>query len=204
MPDPPHRPDPPNSAELADTASEVSAAELSASDAEPVPTDPMLAASHALGRARRVARERGFRPGSPASVGGGPDGLRRRRSAEGTRDGRDPHLVGAEMERLLAERGWEGEVQTGSVVGRWNDIVGPQVGSQVIPVAFEGTVLTVRAESTAWATQMRLLVHSVLTRIEAEVGEGVVTEIIVQGPGGPSWRKGPLNVPGRGPRDTYG
>ena len=71
-------------------------------------------------------------------------------------------------------------------------------------VAFEGTVLTVRAVSTVWATQMRLLGSTVLRRIEDEVGAGVVTEIVVRGPGGPSWRKGPLPAGGRGPRDTYG
>ena len=61
-----------------------------------------------------------------------------------------------------------------------------------------------RPVRTAWATQMRLLLSTVLARIETEVGAGVVTEIVVRGPGGPSWRKGPLSAGGRGPRDTYG
>ena len=50
----------------------------------------------------------------------------------------------------------------------------------------------------------RLLLSTVLARIEEQVGEGVVTEIVVQGPAGPSWKKGPLSAGGRGPRDTYG
>ncbi len=108
------------------------------------------------------------------------------------------------MGRLLATRGWDADVQVGSVVGRWPSIVGDQVAAHVTPVAFTGTVLTVQADSTAWATQMRLLVSSVLTRITAEVGAEVVTEIVVKAPGGPSWRKGPLRSQGPGPRDTYG
>ena len=40
--------------------------------------------------------------------------------------------------------------------------------------------------------------------LNEEVGDGTVTRVDVRGPGGPSWRKGSLTVPGRGPRDTYG
>jgi predicted nucleic acid-binding Zn ribbon protein len=121
-----------------------------------------------------------------------------------TGDERDPHLVGAEIERLVSTRGWDSDVQVGAVVGRWAAIVGDQVADHVEVVSFEGSVLTVRAVSTAWATQMRLLTSTVLARIESEVGVGVVTEIVVRSPGGPSWRKGPLSSGGRGPRDTYG
>ncbi|MFB9731645.1 DUF721 domain-containing protein [Ornithinimicrobium kibberense] len=167
-------------------------------DDEPGPLD---AAHEALARARRAARARGLRPGSPA-------GSRRQRRAPTasttSRDDRDPHPVGAEIDRLVAARGWDTDVQVGSVVGRWRTIVGDRVADNVEVVAFEGTTLTVRAASTAWATQMRLLVSTVLGRIEQEVGGGIVTEIVVRGPGGPSWRKGPLSAGGRGPRDTYG
>lgn len=175
-------------------------------DATPAPEElePLHAAHDALARARRSARERGLRPGSPAGAG-------RRRPAADTRgakdagaDKRDPYPVGREIERLVASRGWDADVQVGSVVGRWSAIVGEQVAANVEVVAFEGTVLTVRAVSTAWATQMRLLLSSVMARIDHEVGPGVVTEIVVRGPGGPSWRKGPLSSGGRGPRDTYG
>ena len=34
--------------------------------------------------------------------------------------------------------------------------------------------------------------------------EGRVTVFDVRGPQGPSWKKGPRSVRGRGPRDTYG
>lgn len=162
--------------------------------------EPLHAAHEALARARRSARERGLRPGSPAGAG-------RRRAMEpqhSTTDKREPLAVGAEIDRLVASRGWDADVQVGSVVGRWSAMVGEQVAANVEVVSFEGTVLTVRAVSTAWATQMRVLLSSILARIEREVGPGVVTEILVHGPAGPSWRRGPLSAGGRGPRDTYG
>lgn len=168
----------------------------------PEEPDPLHAAREALARARRNAREKGLRPGSPAGAG------RRRRAAgqapSEERDRREPNQVGREIERLVAGRGWDTEVQVGAVIGRWSAIVGEQVARHVEVVAFEGTVLTVRAVTTAWATQMRLLQSTVLAKIDEEVGAGVVTEIVVHGPAGPSWRRGPLSSGGRGPRDTYG
>ena len=161
--------------------------------------DPLEAAHEALARARSTARGKGLRPGSPARRRSAP-----RAGGEQPAARRDPQLLGEEVDRLVATRGWDSEVQVGSVVGRWPGIVGDQVAANVEVVAFEGSRLTVRARSTAWATQMRLLTSTVLGRIEAQVGEGVVTEIVVQGPAGPSWRKGPLSSGGRGPRDTYG
>jgi len=62
----------------------------------------------------------------------------------------------------------------------------------------------VRADSTAWAMEVRRLLPQLERRLAEEVGEGVVESITVLGPGGPTWTKGPRSVPGRGPRDTYG
>lgn len=166
--------------------------------------DPLAAAAEALARARSNARSRGLRPGQPDRRRTAADGLAERRSGTGEGAARDPRLLDNEVDRLVSSRGWSADVQVGAVLGRWTTIVGPEVASHVQPLGFDGTVLTVQADSTAWATQTRLLTHSFLTRIEAEVGAGVVTEITVRGPAGPSWRKGRLRAQGRGPRDTYG
>lgn len=167
------------------------------------PEDPLQGAREALARARQLSRDRGHRPGSAGRATRRAADLTGRRGPTG-QAGRDPQALGDEVDRLLLTRGWEADVQVGSVVGRWPSIVGEQVAAHVTPVAFEGTVLTVQADSTAWATQMRLLVSSVLTRVTAEVGAGIVTDIVVKAPGGPTWRKGPLRSQGPGPRDTYG
>jgi len=108
------------------------------------------------------------------------------------------------MNRLLLDRGWNVDVAIGSVMGRWPAIVGAEVARHCLPVTFSDGVLTVRADSTAWATQLRLMSSSILGRLEAEVGKEAVTEILVQGPGAPSWVRGPRKSTGPGPRDTYG
>lgn len=106
--------------------------------------------------------------------------------------------------RLLGERGWGSAVSVGSVMGRWSQIVGPELARHSEPETFTDGRLVVRTSSTAWATQLRLLLPQLDRRLVEEIGEGVVTEIVVLGPGAPSWIKGSRVVKGRGPRDTYG
>jgi predicted nucleic acid-binding Zn ribbon protein len=187
----------------AETGSERSADTGAAIDeptAEAADTADMAAAS-ALARAREAARAKGLRPGSRP--------LRKRRTPgqadHGTAgSGRDPALLGDQMDRLLLDRGWNVDVAVGAVMGRWPEIVGLNVAEHCKPVTFSDGVLTVRADSTAWTTQMRLMSSSILGRLEAEVGKDAVTELRVQGPSAPSWSRGPRKSTGPGPRDTYG
>ena len=161
-----------------------------------------MAAASALARAREAARAKGLRPGSRPRRGckGQPgDG-----SGRDGRDGRDPSLLGDQMDRLLLDRGWKIDVAIGSVMGRWPAIVGTEVAAHCTPVTFSDGVLTVRADSTAWATQLRLMSSTILGRLETEVGKEAVTELRVQGPGAPSWSRGLRKSTGPGPRDTYG
>ena len=88
--------------------------------------------------------------------------------------------------------------------GRWRAVVGEQIAAHASPTSLHDGVLTVSAESTAWATQLRMVQSQLLAKIAAAVGDGVVTKLKIVGPVGPTWRKGKYRVPGRGPRDTYG
>lgn len=118
--------------------------------------------------------------------------------------GRDPQGVGAVFGRLLSERGWNSPVAVGSVMARWPELVGPEIAAHCTPESFHESTILVRCDSTAWATQLRLIGPDLLRRFEQELGTGVVTALKVVGPSAPSWRKGGRAVRGRGPRDTYG
>jgi predicted nucleic acid-binding Zn ribbon protein len=120
-------------------------------------------------------------------------------------DGRDPTRIAAAVDRLVAESGWTTDVAVHGVFGRWAMIVGTDVAAHCTPETFEDGHLRVRTDSTAWATQLRLLAPTVVRRLNEELGHGTVLRIDVAGPDTPSWRKGPRAVrDGRGPRDTYG
>lgn len=159
-----------------------------------------------LEEARGAARQQGknvglgrYSPTARRVAGSG----RRRWSGPGP-DSRDPQLLGAVTGDVARTRGWSAKVAEGAVFGRWRAVVGDQIAAHAGPTALHEGVLTVSAESTAWATQLRMVQSQILAKIAAAVGDGVVTSLKIVGPVGPSWRKGPYTVPGRGPRDTYG
>ncbi|WP_125775644.1 DUF721 domain-containing protein [Antribacter gilvus] len=163
-------------------------------------TPPSEVARAALNRAKAAARARGLRPGAPARRSPLAEPHRERKGP----NARDPQLLSEVVGRLLREKGWSAEVSVGGVVGRWREVVGPDVAEHCTPETFEDKVLVVRADSTAWATQLRLLVPTLLRRMAEEIGEGVVEEVTVLGPAGPGFRRGPRAVRGPGPRDTWG
>jgi predicted nucleic acid-binding Zn ribbon protein len=169
-------------------------AEPGAADPTPEPavsTDP---ARRLLARARRTkpVRKAGQRKTAESKwSGSGPDG-------------RDPALLGGLVNELVRDRDWQRTLNAAGLEPRWPQIVGEDVAAHCRPDRLIDGELTVIAESTAWATQLRLMSRQVMARIVAEVGPGVVTKLRVQGPTAPDWRHGRLRVMGRGPRDTYG
>ncbi len=119
-------------------------------------------------------------------------------------DDRDPQTMDETLGRFVSEQGWETELRVHGVFSRWEAILGHDVGQHVSPQSYADGRLVVRTDSTAWATQMKLLAPDVVRRLNEVLGEGTVQVIDVEGPRGPSWKRGRLRVKGRGPRDTYG
>jgi len=119
-------------------------------------------------------------------------------------DERDPQTMETTLGRLVDQQGWGTELRVHGVLARWDLIVGADIAGHCRPERYAETELTVRTDSTAWATQLRLMAATLVRRLNEDLGDGTVTRIIVLGPTAPSWTKGPRRVKGRGPRDTYG
>lgn len=119
-------------------------------------------------------------------------------------DSRDPQLLSKAVEDLVTTLGWSTQTATADVLSRWSEVVGVDLAEHVTPQGFHEGELVLIADSTTWATQVRLLLPQVHKNLDAALGVGVVTKITIQGPAAPSWVKGPRRVKGRGPRDTYG
>lgn len=117
---------------------------------------------------------------------------------------RDPRLLDDALGKLVADHGWATELRVHGVFTRWAGVVGEEVAQHVTPETYSDGRLVVRTDSTAWATQMKLLAGEIVRRLNEVLGDGTVTVIDVLGPHAPSWKKGRLRVKGRGPRDTYG
>ena len=149
----------------------------------------------ALAQAKAASRAKGTAPGrrkaAPLRSGSGADG-------------RDPVLFGAAITRLVTDRGWQETTTAAGVLADWERVVGKEIADHCQPVSLVDGELVLVAESTAWATQLRLLSRTLLARVRESAGEGVAASVVVRGPAQPDWRRGPRRVQGRGPRDTYG
>lgn len=118
--------------------------------------------------------------------------------------GREPHGLGDVVDALTARLGWNSSLARSELIGSWAELVGEETAGHSTPVGIEGGLLTVSCDSTAWATQLRLMRSQILTRIAQRYPDAGIETLRFDGPGVPSWKKGPRSVPGRGPRDTYG
>jgi predicted nucleic acid-binding Zn ribbon protein len=117
----------------------------------------------------------------------------------------DASPLAAHLDALVSAQGWQDDLATHRAIGDWARIVGDEVAQHCHAVEIEDGRLTVQADSTAWATQIKLLAPRILARLNEEIGQGSVIHLDIRGPQGPSWKTGRRSVRGgRGPRDTYG
>ncbi|GIG64385.1 DUF721 domain-containing protein [Phytomonospora endophytica] len=131
----------------------------------------------------------------------------RRKSAGYTGPGpdkRDPQPLASLLAKLLKDRGWQQPAAHHGVFGRWEAIVGAEIAAHCRPVSLAETELVVEAESTAWATQLRLFQGTILKKIAEDLGHGLVTRVRVHGPTQTRRNLGPRRVRFPGSRDTYG
>ncbi len=154
--------------------------------------------------ALRLAREiaDSYRSNKPT----GQTRKRRPKPAKSARPNRDePSALGDVLGELVNDQGWTEKLAAQRVFTDWPKIVGTEVAQHSEVIAFEDGEVEVRTDSTAWATQLRMLAPRIVAKLNEEFGDGSVIRIVVRGPQAPSWKKGIRSVKGaRGPRDTYG
>ena len=142
------------------------------------------------------------RPGAAGGSGGSAGSSGASRAGRGRRE--DPQPLGVAIEGLLDDQGWRTSAAVGSVFGRWEQIVGEALAAHTRPGGFTDGELLVIADSTAWATQVRLLRAQLIRRLNSELGDGTVTGVRVRGPMPPRQRGQWRVRDTRGPRDDYG
>lgn len=143
-----------------------------------------------------------------ATVFGGGPRRRRLETAEkpgshAFEAGRDPRRIGTIFRKHATEHGWGPFLSRVSIIEDWVDVVGADVALHTEPTLEDG-VLTVACDSSAWATQLRVLRHDIRRTIDNQYPDSGVDRIVIVGPGVPQKILGPRRVKWRGPRDTYG
>jgi len=132
-------------------------------------------------------------------------GPKRSAGARGQRPAGDLEPVGDVVSQVAAQQGWAGKVSLHMLAARWPELAGDVNAQHSQPAGLQGTVLTVRADSSTWASALKLVAPLLVAKINQAMGDGSVTAVEIRGPEGPSWKHGVRAVrDGRGPRDTYG
>ena len=115
--------------------------------------------------------------GSRGSAGEQPDA---------PKEGKAP----APLEQLIGDvarrKGWGKRLEGARIHERWTEIAGAQLAAHAEPVRLHGGVLVLRAESAAWATQVRYLTGDLMRRANEVLGAGQVASVqVVVGGGTP-------------------
>ena len=82
----------------------------------------------------------------------------------------DPVPITASLDSVMRSLRGTDRVQIGGVFGRWDDAVGDAVAAHVRPVRLDDGVLTVEADDPAWATQVKFLSSTIITRLADVAG----------------------------------
>ena len=164
-------------------------------DPDDIPDEP-----DTLGLARDIADS--YRGGTAS----GPPRRRRPPPASPRRAKRDdPSRLADVLGEMTRDRGWDERIQAQRVFTDWAGIVGAEIAAHSHVDAFEDGIVSIVADSTAWAKELKLLAPRIVHRLNDELGHGTVLRIEVRGPQAPSWKKGKRTISdARGPRDTYG
>lgn len=105
--------------------------------------------------------------------------------------GRQPAALADVLSQLASRRGWADRLHDSQVHARWPDIAGAHVAAHAEPVRLHGGVLVVRAESGAWAAQLRYLAPRLVARAQEVLGSDRVHRVqIVSGDAADRPRRG--------------
>jgi predicted nucleic acid-binding Zn ribbon protein len=131
---------------------------------------------------------------------------KRSEGSEEERNKRDePGKLSEVLDELITTRDWKKGIAEGTLFSNWRKIVGDEVANHCEPITLLEGRLTIRAETTAWATQLRLMQDQILKTLQSHSEGVLVEELVVIGPNAPSWKRGLRSIRGaKGPRDTYG
>jgi predicted nucleic acid-binding Zn ribbon protein len=117
----------------------------------------------------------------------------------------EPERFNVILNELVLRREWQTGLAEGNLFTQWPQIIGDEIAEHCEPITILDGKLTIRAQTTAWATQLRLLSGEILKRIQQSAPGATIEELHVIGPNAPTWKRGLRTIRGsRGPRDTYG
>jgi len=93
-------------------------------------------------------------------------------AADGERSRRSPRPLGDSLARVLSQAA--PQTLLADVQGAWLEACGETIAASSEPVAERSGTVTIACASGAWAQELELMQETLLSRLEAVVGEGRV------------------------------
>ena len=83
--------------------------------------------------------------------------------------GRDPAELGSVMTTIAGNGVWAANMKLAQLRNHWDQVVGQAIASHSAVADFTDGVLTIRAESTVWATQLTYLIPQLTDTIRQRI-----------------------------------
>ena len=87
----------------------------------------------------------------------------------------DPKPLSGDLDNLMRRLQAGDREQVGGVFGKWEEIVGVSVATNVTPVRIENQTLIVEVTESSWATQVGFLESTIRQRILEETGSEIAS-----------------------------
>jgi predicted nucleic acid-binding Zn ribbon protein len=97
--------------------------------------------------------------------------------------------VGEVLTGVLRSLGLSEALARQEALMRWPDVVGARIAQVARAVAVSGDVLFVRVDSSAWLSELSLMKHDILKRLNAGRNEGRIERIVFTLAGGAGERR---------------
>ena len=91
-----------------------------------------------------------------------------------------PQPISSILRPLLKKFGLETQMQTYALIDRWDEVVGYQIASHTLPYQVKFKKLYLYVDSPAWMNQLTFLKEELKNKINREMGEAWVQEIIMR------------------------
>lgn len=91
----------------------------------------------------------------------------------------EPVPITASLDNIVRSLRGTDRVQLGGLFSRWEDAVGEQIAAHVKPIKLDNATLLVEADEAAWATQVKFLSDTIISRLH-EVARVEVDRIEVR------------------------
>lgn len=92
---------------------------------------------------------------------------------------RAPSSLDETLQELVRRRGWDERLRGASAWARWEAIVGSELAQRCEPLKLVRGVLTIRAESQVWATQLRYMIPQLRANVERAIGARSVHDVVI-------------------------